>query len=254
MVLSGPNGVHKLAADSWIANVSNAYFKFQHFLLATIRIHGLALNYIGDSLRIQGSAKQKIHSDYHIPLYRPLKNAFFLLWTNLSTLQKNPKKNRRLAPKHRHYIRKQKYSQIVNMSVLAIFLKLPASPFLCWQRRGKPALDFESDEGYVYNLFEAVVDVVHGKKRKKLAFAKCTKCGRLSPFRPKSKGMQFTALYCNSCGNLISFGTIGRNPQISELAEIFCENCEEDCRKCQISKLANEKSYAKTLNLGKRAR
>ncbi len=107
-------------------------------------------------------------------------------------------------------------------------------------------MDFESGDGYVYNLFESVIDVVHGKKRKKLKFAKCMKCGRLSPFRPKSKkGMQFTALYCNNCGSIISFGTRGKNQQISELAEIFCENCEDDCRKCQINKIANEQTYAK---------
>lgn len=61
MVLSELNGVHKLAVDSWIADVSNSYFKFQHFPLVAIRIHWLAFTYIGDSIRVQGSAKQKIH-------------------------------------------------------------------------------------------------------------------------------------------------------------------------------------------------
>lgn len=60
MVISGLNGFHKLAVDSWIADVSNFYFKFQHFLLAAIRVHWLALAYIGGSLRVQGTAKQKI--------------------------------------------------------------------------------------------------------------------------------------------------------------------------------------------------
>jgi len=105
-------------------------------------------------------------------------------------------------------------------------------------------LDLGSGQSDVYNMFEAVVDVIHGKKRKKLKFAKCMKCGRFSPFRPKSKGMQFTAFYCNHCGNIISFGARRMNPQISELAEIFCENCEDDCRKCQINKIANEQAYS----------
>jgi hypothetical protein len=106
-------------------------------------------------------------------------------------------------------------------------------------------MDLESGEGYVYDMFEAVVDVVHGKKRKKLKFAKCAKCGRLNPFRPRSKGIQFTALYCKHCGSLISFGTNGKNQQISKLAEIFCENCEDDCRKCPINKLANEQTFSR---------
>lgn len=59
MVIFGLNGVHKLAVDSWIADVSNFYFKLQHFLLAAIRVHWIALTYIGDSLRVQGTAKQK---------------------------------------------------------------------------------------------------------------------------------------------------------------------------------------------------
>ena len=113
-------------------------------------------------------------------------------------------------------------------------------------------MDFESGQSDVYNMFEAVVDVVHGKKREKLKFAKCMKCGRLNPFRPKSKAMQFTAICCNNCGSIISFGTRGMDPHISELAEIFCENCEDDCRKCPISKLANEQSRVKHVKLGKR--
>ena len=114
-------------------------------------------------------------------------------------------------------------------------------------------MDFESGQSDVYNMFEAVVDVVHGKKGEKLKFAKCMKCGRLNPFRPKSKGMQFTAIRCNNCGSIISFGARGMDPHISELAEIFCENCEDDCRKCPISKLANEQSHVKHVKLGKRA-
>jgi hypothetical protein len=109
---------------------------------------------------------------------------------------------------------------------------------------GSP-MDLESGEDYIYDMFEAVVDVVNGKKREKLKFAKCSKCGRLNPFRPRSKGMQFTALYCKHCGSLISFGTNGKNQQISKLAEIFCENCEDDCRKCPINRLANEQTFSR---------
>jgi hypothetical protein len=114
-------------------------------------------------------------------------------------------------------------------------------------------LDFESGDEYIYGMFEAVVDVVHGKKRDKLRFAKCPKCGRLNPFRPKSKGMQFTAMRCSNCGSIICFGVRGMNSHFSELAEIFCENCEDDCRKCPINKLANEQSHVKRANLDKKS-
>ncbi|MCW4015015.1 MAG: hypothetical protein NWF06_01465 [Candidatus Bathyarchaeota archaeon] len=115
-------------------------------------------------------------------------------------------------------------------------------------------MDFESGEDYVYNMFEALVDVVHGKKQKKLELAKCMSCGRYSPFRPKSTGMQFTAIYCNHCGSIISFGARGKNKKISEDAEIFCENCEDDCRKCQINKIANEYTRGKKVKLNKKVR
>ncbi len=106
-------------------------------------------------------------------------------------------------------------------------------------------MDFESGEGYIYGMFEAVFDVVHGKKTQKLKFAKCTKCGRLNPFRPKSKGIQFTAIRCNNCGSIISFGAIGKESHISERAEIFCENCEDDCTQCPINELTNEHTFSR---------
>ncbi|PVX24017.1 MAG: hypothetical protein CW691_08910, partial [Candidatus Bathyarchaeum sp.] len=88
-------------------------------------------------------------------------------------------------------------------------------------------------------------DVVHGKKREKPKFAKCMKCGSYNLFRPKSKSMRFTTFYCNKCGAIISFGARGKGDQISEQAEIFCENCEDDCRKCQINKLADKQTYSR---------
>ena len=106
-------------------------------------------------------------------------------------------------------------------------------------------MDIESGEGYFCNMFEAVVDVVHGKKLEKLKFIKCTNCGRLNPFRPKSKSMQFTTIRCSNCGNIISLGVRGMDSNISELAEIFCENCEDDCRKCPINKLVNEQTFSR---------
>ena len=102
-------------------------------------------------------------------------------------------------------------------------------------------MDFESGDGYVYDIFKAVIDVVFEEKSKKIQLAKCMICNRLNSFRPNSKGMQFTALYCKYCGGIISFGSEGKDPKINESAKIFCENCKNDCRKCQINRLANEK-------------
>jgi len=132
-------------------------------------------------------------------------------------------------------------SHFVNMSCLAICLKSVAHLFFGCSIERESRLDFESGQSDVYNMFESVVDVVHGKK-KKLLFVKCMDCGRFSSFRPKSKGIQFTVLYCNHCGRQVSLGAQGIDRPISEDAEIFCENCIDDCRKCQISKLVNEQS------------
>lgn len=139
-----------------------------------------------------------------------------------------------------------KYSGYVNMSSFAILLKSGRALFCIVQGRGKPNLDFGSGEGYIYDMFEAVCDVVHGNKQQKRKFvAKCMKCGRLNLFRPQSKGIQFTAIRCNNCGSLISFGARGKESAISERAEIFCENCEDDCRQCPINKLTNEQTFSR---------
>lgn len=114
-------------------------------------------------------------------------------------------------------------------------------------------MDFESGDDYVYSMFEALIDVVHGKKREKLQFAKCPKCGRLNSFRPKSTGIKSTAMRCSSCGSIICFGVRGMSSHLGELAEIFCENCTDDCRKCSINKVANELSHKKRVKLDKKS-
>ncbi len=48
-------------------------------------------------------------------------------------------------------------------------------------------MEFEPEQKDVYNMFEAVVDVVHREKKQKLKRAKCTKCGRLNMFRPNTR-------------------------------------------------------------------
>jgi hypothetical protein len=100
-------------------------------------------------------------------------------------------------------------------------------------------------------MFEAVVDVVHGKKLQKLQFAQCLQCGRLNFFRPKSKGMQSTAMRYNNCGNIICFGVREMDSNFRELAEIFCKNCD-DCRKFPIYKLARERNHVKRAKLDKK--
>jgi DNA-directed RNA polymerase subunit RPC12/RpoP len=104
---------------------------------------------------------------------------------------------------------------------------------------------FESGEGHIHGMFEAVSDVVQGKKLQKRKFAKCMKCGRLNLFRPKSKAIQFNAIRCSNCGSIISFGVRGKESGISERAEIFCENCEDDCRHCPINKITNEETFSR---------
>ena len=91
-----------------------------------------------------------------------------------------------------------------------------------FKEEGKAQLDLESGEGYIYDMFEAALDVVHGKKLQKRKFAKCMKCGRLNLFRLKSKGIQFSAMRRNNCGSIISFGVRRKESSISERAEIFC--------------------------------
>ena len=60
MVICGAAWIHKLAADSRFVVVSKYYVKFQHLLLASVRIHWFATVNSGVGLRLQGIAKQKI--------------------------------------------------------------------------------------------------------------------------------------------------------------------------------------------------
>jgi len=53
-----------------------------------------------------------------------------------------------------------------------------------------------------YNIFTALLETIHKQDRKKLRFAKCRKCGRLTPFRLSS--MSKVTVECKKCGNRVS--------------------------------------------------
>lgn len=57
-----------------------------------------------------------------------------------------------------------------------------------------------------YNIFSALVETIHNKEMKKLRFAKCKKCGRLTPFRLNST--RFVTVQCKKCGNNVTITTI----------------------------------------------
>ena len=52
-----------------------------------------------------------------------------------------------------------------------------------------------------YNIFSALVDTIHKKDQKKLRFAKCNKCGRLTPFRLISTST--VTVKCKKCGSKV---------------------------------------------------
>ena len=56
-----------------------------------------------------------------------------------------------------------------------------------------------------YNIFTALLETIHKKDRGRLRFAKCQKCGRLTPFRLISV-TSFT-VKCKKCGNSVPIGT-----------------------------------------------
>jgi translation initiation factor 2 beta subunit (eIF-2beta)/eIF-5 len=52
-----------------------------------------------------------------------------------------------------------------------------------------------------YNIFTALLETINKKDRGRLHFAKCQKCGRLTPFRPIS--IDSVTIKCKNCGNTI---------------------------------------------------
>jgi hypothetical protein len=56
-----------------------------------------------------------------------------------------------------------------------------------------------------YNIFTALLETIHKKDRVRLRFAKCQKCGRLTPFRLIS--MDSVAVECKECGNSVALRT-----------------------------------------------
>jgi translation initiation factor 2 beta subunit (eIF-2beta)/eIF-5 len=56
-----------------------------------------------------------------------------------------------------------------------------------------------------YNIFTALIDNIQKKDRKKLRFAKCQKCGRLTPFRLIY--VTGTNLKCKKCGKNVPINT-----------------------------------------------
>ncbi|HSQ52959.1 MAG TPA: hypothetical protein VLM82_00775 [Acidobacteriota bacterium] len=55
-------------------------------------------------------------------------------------------------------------------------------------------MEHRSDEDHIHCSSETVLVDDPKKKTQKLKLAKCIKCGRLNPFRPESKGIQYTAI------------------------------------------------------------
>jgi translation initiation factor 2 beta subunit (eIF-2beta)/eIF-5 len=56
-----------------------------------------------------------------------------------------------------------------------------------------------------YNIFTALLETIHKKDRGRLRFAKCQKCGRLTPFRLIS--MSSVTVKCKKCGNSVTLKT-----------------------------------------------
>jgi translation initiation factor 2 beta subunit (eIF-2beta)/eIF-5 len=56
-----------------------------------------------------------------------------------------------------------------------------------------------------YNIFTALLETIHKKDLGRLRFAKCQRCGRLTPFRLIS--MNSITVKCKKCGNTIPLKT-----------------------------------------------
>jgi len=52
-----------------------------------------------------------------------------------------------------------------------------------------------------YNIFTALLETINKKDRGRLRFAKCRRCGRLTPFRLIS--MSNVTVKCKECGNSV---------------------------------------------------
>jgi len=56
-----------------------------------------------------------------------------------------------------------------------------------------------------YNIFTALLETIHKKDQGRLRFAKCRRCGRLTPFRLIS--MSSVSVKCKECGNTVPIKT-----------------------------------------------
>jgi translation initiation factor 2 beta subunit (eIF-2beta)/eIF-5 len=56
-----------------------------------------------------------------------------------------------------------------------------------------------------YNIFTALLETIHRKDLGRLRFAKCQKCGRLTPFRPIS--VNSVTVKCKKCGDNVYLST-----------------------------------------------
>jgi len=56
-----------------------------------------------------------------------------------------------------------------------------------------------------YNIFTALLETIHKKDQGRLRFAKCRRCGRLTPFRLISTSS--VTVKCKECGNRVPIKT-----------------------------------------------
>jgi PHP family Zn ribbon phosphoesterase len=69
-----------------------------------------------------------------------------------------------------------------------------------------------------YNIFTALLETIHKKDQGKLRFAKCQKCGRLTPFRLIS--MTNTTVKCKKCGNSVPIKLENNSEKIANLSSL----------------------------------